>query len=61
MTVQRGSQWCQQQHQRRPRHQARLRVMVKRILKKHGYPPYEREKATRTVLEQALLADLWAA
>lgn len=42
--------------------QAKLRVMVKRILKKYGYPPDKREKATRTVLEQAeLLADVWAA
>ncbi len=32
---------------------AQLRVLVKRILRKHGYPPDKREKATRTVLEQA--------
>ena len=32
---------------------ARLRVMVRRILKRHGYPPDKAEKATRTVLEQA--------
>ncbi|MFO8013105.1 MAG: type I restriction endonuclease subunit R [Phycisphaerae bacterium] len=32
---------------------ARLRVMVKRILRKYGYPPDKQEKATRTVLEQA--------
>ena len=32
---------------------ARLRVMVKRILKRHGYPPDKAEKATRIVLEQA--------
>jgi type I restriction enzyme R subunit len=32
---------------------AHLRVMVKRILRKHGYPPDKQEKATQTVLEQA--------
>ncbi len=32
---------------------AKLRVLVKRILKKHGYPPDKQEKATQTVLEQA--------
>ena len=41
---------------------ANLRVLVKRVLRKHGYPPDKQEKATRTVLEQAeaLSAD-WAA
>jgi type I restriction enzyme R subunit len=40
---------------------ARIRVMVKRILKKHGYPPDLQEEATKTVLAQAeLLSDLWA-
>ena len=29
--------------------------MVKRILRKHGYPPDKQEKATQTVLEQAEL------
>lgn len=32
---------------------AKLRVMVKRILRKYGYPPDLQEKATQTVLEQA--------
>ena len=32
---------------------AKIRVMVKRILRRHGYPPDKQEKATRTVLEQA--------
>ena len=32
---------------------AKLRVMVKRILRKYGYPPDKQEKATQTVLEQA--------
>ena len=32
---------------------AQLRVLVKRILRKHGYPPDKQEQATHTVLEQA--------
>lgn len=32
---------------------AQLRVLVKRVLRKHGYPPDKQEKATKTVLEQA--------
>jgi type I restriction enzyme R subunit len=34
---------------------AKLRVLVKRILRKYGYPPDKQEKATQTVLEQAAL------
>ncbi len=34
---------------------AKLRVMVKRILRKYGYPPDKQEKATQTALEQAEL------
>ena len=34
---------------------AQLRVLVKRILRKHGYPPDKQERATQTVLEQAEL------
>ncbi|GAB5491717.1 MAG: type I restriction endonuclease subunit R [Phototrophicaceae bacterium] len=34
---------------------ARIRVLVKRILRKYGYPPDLAEKATDTVLEQAKL------
>ena len=34
---------------------AKLRSMVKRILRKYGYPPDKQEKATATVLEQAEL------
>ena len=30
-----------------------MRVVVKRILKKYGYPPDKQEKAVKTVLEQA--------
>ena len=37
-----------------------LRVLVKRILRKYGYPPDKQEKATQTVLEQAeLLCSEW--
>ena len=40
---------------------AQLRVLVKRILRKHGYPPDKQEKATQTVLEQAeVLSAGWA-
>jgi len=34
---------------------AHLRTLVKRILRKHGYPPDKQEKATQTVLAQAEL------
>ena len=41
---------------------ANLRRLVKRVLRKHGYPPDRQEKATRTVLEQAeVLSAGWAA
>ena len=40
---------------------AQLRVLVRRILRKHGYPPDKQEKATQTVLEQAeVLSEGWA-
>lgn len=35
--------------------QAKLRVIVKKILRKYGYLPDKQEKATITVLEQAKL------
>lgn len=39
---------------------AKLRVMVKRILRKYGYPPDKQEKAAQTVLEQAeVMAKDW--
>lgn len=39
---------------------AQLRVIVKRILRKYGYPPDKQEKATQTVLEQAeVLSQEW--
>ena len=41
---------------------AKIKVLVKRILRKHGYPPDLEEEATKTVLAQAelLCADLAA-
>lgn len=39
---------------------AKLRVIVKRILRKYGYPPDKQEAATNTVLQQAeLLTGAW--
>ncbi len=41
---------------------ANLRRLIKRCLRKHGYPPDKQAKATRTVLEQAeALSDEWVA
>ena len=41
---------------------AKLRTIVKRLLRKHGYPPDKQEKATQIVLEQAeQLCKGWAA
>jgi type I restriction enzyme R subunit len=41
--------------------QAQIRVLVRRILRKYGYPPNKQEKAIQTVLEQAkLLCAEWA-
>jgi len=40
---------------------AGMRVKVRRILRKYGYPPDKQEKATETVIEQAeMLSDIWA-
>jgi len=40
---------------------AKIRVMIKRILRRYGYPPDKQEKATQTVLEQAeVLCREWA-
>ena len=40
---------------------AKLRLLVKRILRKHGYPPDKQASATRTVLDQAeVLSAGWA-
>lgn len=39
---------------------AKLRVLVKRILRKYGYPPDKQKKATETVLKQAeTLCECW--
>jgi type I restriction enzyme R subunit len=39
---------------------AKLRVMVKRTLRKYGYPPDKQAKATQTVVQQAeLLGEEW--
>ncbi len=39
-----------------------MRVIVKRILRKYGYPPDMQEKATAMVIEQAqVLCQDWAA
>ena len=47
--------------QQRGNVRAQLRVLVKRILRKYGYPPDKQERATQTVLEQAeQLTGLWA-
>ncbi|MFN3479692.1 MAG: type I restriction endonuclease subunit R, partial [Thermodesulfovibrionales bacterium] len=41
---------------------AKLRTLIKRILRKYGYPPDKQEKATQTVLSQAeLLCAEWVA
>lgn len=41
---------------------ARLRVLVKRILKKYGYPPDLQDQAVQTVLQQAeALSAMWSA
>ena len=40
---------------------AQLRVLVKRILRRYGYPPDKQEQATQLVLEQAeMLSEGWA-
>ena len=40
---------------------ARLKVIVKRVLREYGYPPDKQDQAVQTVLQQAeLLADVWA-
>jgi len=41
--------------------QARMMVMIKRILRKRGYPPDKEKKATETILEQThLLCKDWS-
>jgi type I restriction enzyme R subunit len=51
-----GVDWSQSRNAR-----ARIRLMVKKILKQYGYPPDLEEEAVRTVLEQAeALSAQWA-
>jgi len=48
--------WTQRESAR-----ARLRTTVRRLLRKHGYPPDKQEQATNTVMEQAeRLCETWA-
>ena len=48
--------WAEREHVR-----AHLRRLVRRVLRKYGYPPDKQEKATQTVLEQAeVLSERWA-
>jgi type I restriction enzyme R subunit len=48
--------WTQRESAR-----AKLRTMVRRLLRKHGYPPDKQEQATQTVMEQAeRLCETWA-
>ena len=48
--------------QHRESARARMRILVKRILRKYGYPPDLQDAAVRTVLQQAeVLAARWAA
>lgn len=40
---------------------AKMRAIVKRLLKRHGYPPEQQDSATETVIAQAgLFSDEWA-
>ena len=49
--------WAQREASR-----ARIRVLVKRILRKYGYPPDLQDAAVQTVLQQAeVLSERWAA
>ena len=48
--------WTQRESAR-----ARMRVLVKRILRKYGYPPDLQDAAVQTVLQQAeALSAAWA-
>jgi len=40
--------------------QAEMRVQVKRVLKRHGYPPDKQKKAVELVMEQTkVIGDAW--
>ena len=43
--------------QKRESARAKMRIMIKKLLKKHKYPPEGREYATNFVIEQC---ELWA-
>ena len=48
--------------QHRESARARMRILVKRILRKYGYPPDLQDAAVQTVLQQAeVLSARWAA
>ncbi|MFZ1828449.1 MAG: type I restriction enzyme endonuclease domain-containing protein [Candidatus Competibacteraceae bacterium] len=48
--------------ERREAARARMRILVKRILRKYGYPPDLQDAAVQTVLRQAeVLFERWAA
>ena len=48
--------------QHRESARARMRILVKRILRKYGYPPDLQDAAVQTVLQQAeVLSAMWAA
>ncbi len=51
-----GVDWTRSENAR-----ARIRVLVKKILRHYGYPPDMQDEAVRTVLEQAeALSAQWA-
>ncbi len=59
LTSLRGSVTVDWSHRESAR--ARLRVLVKRILRKHGYPPDLQDGAVQTVLKQAeALSSAWS-
>ena len=50
------------QHRESARARMRMRILVKRILRKYGYPPDLQDAAVQTVLQQAeVLSARWAA
>jgi type I restriction enzyme R subunit len=48
--------WTQRESAR-----AKMRTMIRRLLRKHGYPPDKQEQATQTIMEQAeRVCETWA-
>ena len=39
---------------------ARMHVLVKRVLRNHGYPPDLQDEAVQTVLQAEVLSEAWA-